>query len=115
MKGLSVAVYREPAGSGMFDNIDCTNGGISGKFRNLTLVGPGIPGISEATENRPAVMIVERDLPSKRGGRRTYLHAIPVEGKDDTRIGWMFGGNFIYSSDSHFPADYPIPVHDRQE
>ena len=27
----------------------------------------------------------------------------------------MFGGNFIYTSDSRFPDDRPIPVHDRVE
>lgn len=27
----------------------------------------------------------------------------------------MFGGNFVYSSDSRFPNDYPLPVHDRVE
>jgi hypothetical protein len=27
----------------------------------------------------------------------------------------MFGGTFIYSSDSRFPSKYPIPLHDRVE
>ena len=27
----------------------------------------------------------------------------------------MFGGNFVYTSDSRFPSDYPIPIHDRFE
>ena len=27
----------------------------------------------------------------------------------------MMGGNFIYTSDSRFPGDAPIPVHDRVE
>jgi len=27
----------------------------------------------------------------------------------------MFGGNFIYTSDSRFPNKYPIAIHDRYE
>ena len=27
----------------------------------------------------------------------------------------MFGGNFVYSSDSRFPSDAPIKIHDRIE
>jgi hypothetical protein len=27
----------------------------------------------------------------------------------------MFGGAFIWDSDSRFPAKYPIPLHDRIE
>ena len=30
-------------------------------------------------------------------------------------VGYMFGGNFIHTSDSRIPNDYPIPIHDRQE
>ena len=43
-----------------------------------------------------------------------YVHAEPVD-KPEGKVGPMFGGNFIYTSDSRFPNDYPIPVHDRFE
>lgn len=30
-------------------------------------------------------------------------------------VGPMFSGNFAYTSDSRFPANYPLPIHDRYE
>jgi hypothetical protein len=59
---------------------------------------------------------VTRDL----AGIGEYLHAEPVDGERDARregktVGPMFGGNFVYTSDSRFPNKYPIPVHDRWE
>jgi hypothetical protein len=44
---------------------------------------------------------------------REHLHAEPID--PPTGVGWMAGGNFIWTSDSRFPSDYPIAVHDRQE
>lgn len=44
------------------------------------------------------------------------LRAVPCFDDGTKRPGWfMFSGNFVYTSDSRFPNDYPIPVHDRQE
>jgi len=45
------------------------------------------------------------------------VHAEPLEAPPLGGVGWMFGGNFIYSCDSRFQAlcGYPIPVHDRCE
>lgn len=104
MKGLSVYVYRENALG------DSTNGGISSKHDRLILVGSGIPEIFEADEDTPAVKLVKRFI-----GGREYIHAEPVEWKGEGEIKGIFGGNFIYTSDSRFPSDYPIPLHDRQE
>ena len=38
-----------------------------------------------------------------------------IEVKVEGELGPMFGGNFIYSSDSRFPSDSPIKVFDRFE
>lgn len=43
-----------------------------------------------------------------------YLRAIP-KSILDSGVRSMFGGNFIYTSDSRFPSDHPIKVHDRVE
>jgi hypothetical protein len=98
MKGLIVHVYRP--------NFDCTNGGVTSHNTEVLLVGEGIPEIFEA-HGFPVLKLVKRQL---FGDEPPYLHAQPVEGN-----GYMFGGNFIYSSDGRFPGRYPIPVHDRQE
>jgi len=39
----------------------------------------------------------------------------PLDEDGKPRRGGMFGGNFIESSDSRFPVQAPIPVHDRFE
>lgn len=43
------------------------------------------------------------------------VKAYPVQDPPAGCTPWMFGGNFIYTSDSRFPAEYPIPLHDRTE
>jgi hypothetical protein len=103
MKGLHVSIYKDSMG-------DSSNNGISSRHEDVILVGEGIPEIFEASEDCPAVKLVKRYI-----GGREYVHAEPVEwGREDVIKG-IFGGTFIYSSDSRFPSDYPIPLHDRQE
>lgn len=87
---------------------DCTNGGISSTHDQFILIGEEVPGVFEPHEKTPALKLVKRIIFGKE-----YIHAEPLN--EPEGIGWMFGGNFIYSSDSRFPNKYPIPVHDRQE
>jgi hypothetical protein len=104
MKGMIVSVFRDAVG------IDCSNRGISSNHENLLLVGDGLPEIFDSAEHTDCPMVV---LEGIRLGKKTYIHAIPAENPNNDWF--MFGGNFIYSSDSRFPSDYPIPVHDRVE
>ena len=99
MKGLPVWVYRDSFG-------DSTNGGVSSTHNQLVLVGEGIAQVTESSEEHPAVRLLRRTIMGKE-----YLCAVPVESKGGT----MFGGSFIHTSDSRFPNQYPIPVHDRVE
>lgn len=107
LKGMFVQIIR--SGS------DSTNKGVTSPdhgFQSAILVNepgksnrlPFVSPIFEVSERHPTLVLREK------GGR---LCAEPIE--RPTGVGWMFGGNFIYSSDSRFPNDYPIPVHDRQE
>lgn len=123
-KGLGVYVYRSaPFMLGRRPN-DATNGGVSGKYDRLTLVGEipegtmkyGRPfpdkvvnGPFEPDEDSPAVRLAKTPL--------GCLKAVPVVDPETVKglIGPMFGGNYISTSDSRFPCDYPIPVHDRWE
>lgn len=43
--------------------------------------------------------------------------AVPVDqnGQEILLGHRMFGGTFVYSSDSRFPEKYPVPLHDRFE
>jgi len=107
MKGLRVNIYKPHYG-------DRSNGGISSKAGKATLVPsadfPGVPEIFEAGEDAPAIALVKRNI----GGE--YLTAYPI-GEDGTvdNAGRMFGGCYVSTSDSRFPAKYPVPLHDRKE
>jgi len=107
MKGLTAWIYKS-------DGKDCSNGGLSSKAEKVTLIPshdfPCIPELFEASEEAPAVAIVERNC----GG--PYLTAYPVNADGDIdSAGRMAGGCFISACDSRFPANYPVPLHDRKE
>lgn len=102
-KGILVFVLRS--------DVDCTNGGLTTKHDKFVLIGDGLPEIFEPSEDSPPLYLIRRKFPAKDGsGMRDYLHASTTPSQSG-----MFGGNFVYSSDSRFPNDYPISVHDRFE
>lgn len=108
MKTLPVCVYRSSWIG------DCTNEGISASQDRLYLVCD--QGFHDVPDGDPRLIrLVQRTLPWR---NYPYLHVEPVNDPrcgDGKHVGPMFGGNFVYSSDSRFPADYPIPIHDRFE
>lgn len=143
MKGLHCSIYRAAGYP------DTTAGGATSTPENITLIGDGIEGPFEPTEDAPALWL-EYDLDPKgaragqltvasvdwirklrgEGGCSTFecmgedwsskhqivrvvARPIGVDGKP--RLGGMFGGNYIKTSDSRFPVQAPIPVHDRFE
>lgn len=100
--GLLVSVYRTPSLG------DCTNGGVSGKHDEFLLVDEDIDGPIRNDGRYPVLRLRKREI----AGRET-LHVIP---DGETRY-VMFGGNFVYTSDSRFRqvCNYPLPIHDRVE
>lgn len=108
MKALPVSVYRDATPG------DCTNGGVSSRFRDLLVICPD--GFIDVDENNPPenlCKVVHRFL----FGRDVY-HIEPVARPKGA--GWMMGGNYAATSDSRFSelcGDLyaAIPVHDRQE
>ena len=110
MKGLSVSVYRNASNNGY----DCTNDGISSKHDQFVLIGDGVPEIFTPTEEHPAIRLILRDV----GRFGKFYIAAPLDAKFEGTNGgfpYMFGGNFLYSSDSRFPSDAPIKIFDRLE
>jgi len=85
--GLIVNVYRLASGS------DCTNGGVSSKCDELTVVN--IDGPFEPTETRPAVKLVK--------GPMNTVRIVPVN-LLESGVWVMFGGNIASTSDSRFNA-----------
>ena len=102
MKGLLCSVYRDAHLTG-----DCTNNGETARFGQIILVGEGVAEIFEPDDRIPAL-----ELFTRHGGS---LGARPLDWKERDGAGPMFGGNFIYTSDSRLPGNAPIPVHDRFE
>ena len=102
-KGLPVNVFRT--------NYDCTANGISSNQNRLILIGENIVELFEANkDNSNVVKLIKRKI-----GEKEYLHCEPISKRPESCNGPMFGGNFIYTSDSRFPNDYPIAIHDRYE
>lgn len=100
-KGMMVEVYRHGVR-------DCTANGISKHHSRLLLVGTGVAEIFEESEDMPTVELI----PAVKRGKT--IHVKPLEEKR-----WcMFGGNFVYSSDSRFSElnnGNPIKIFDRIE
>jgi hypothetical protein len=91
---------------------DSTMGGVtSHRFHRTTAILIGMEG--SVPDGEVGCEDVVLTLVTRKIGGETYFHAEPVERNGRP----MFGGNFVYSSDSRFRAvcAYPIPVHDRFE
>lgn len=108
MKALHVSVYRDATPG------DCTNGGVSSRFRDLLILCPdGFIDVDEDNPPENLCKVVHRFL----FGRDVY-HVEPVVRPKGA--GWMMGGNYAATSDSRFHAlcggfYVGIPIHDRQE
>lgn len=101
VRTLPVYVYRSGALG------DCTNGGISSYVAKLYLIVPN--GLCDKTKDDPRVVEV------KHIGDHAYVTPVHPSHAPNAVIGPMAGGNFVYSSDSRFPSEYPLPIHDRWE
>lgn len=104
MKALPIEVYRN-------NRTDSTNGGISSKYGTLLLICD--EGYVDIDENNPPENLVK--VSEHRCGFSTYKLLDPVARPQ--HLGWMFGGNLAYSSDSRYSrlAGQPLPIRDRQE
>ncbi len=97
-KGLLVSIYSGES--------NCSNDGISSQTKRAVLTGPNVPEIFEPNNDAPEIEL----LPANLG---PGFKAVP---KDHGQgCGPMFGGCFIWTSDSRFPSNAPIALHDRWE
>jgi hypothetical protein len=108
VRGVTALIYRDQLG------LDYSNRGISATATEVVVVGPGIDPIFAASVERPAVRIIRREHASG-----TIYHAEPVPTEDEPGPWYMFGGAFIFSTDSRFRASIDfygaLPLHDRRE
>lgn len=97
---LSVYVYRTP------EFPDCSNKGISSVATKLYVPCPHGPDSDPPPDLRL--------IPRERGGLE---HFVPQALSDSRRM-TMFGGNFVWCTDSRFRqqyGDHPVAIHDRTE
>ncbi len=116
-KGMVVDVIKSSYNS--------TNGGITSQKDRLLLIGDNVPELDDIRDFKDSE-ILYLDTMYLGSEKTIYKRVFPIEyashfiNNDETRIWFksMFGGNFIYSSDSRFNekvCQYPLKVLDRIE
>jgi hypothetical protein len=106
MTGVRARIYRN-ARLG-----DCSNGGISGRVDEVTVIDPRVRGPYEPTEDAPAVRVVEKTYASG-----VYVYLTPIEEPEDM-LGPMMGGTYVGMTDSRLRVigdGVALPLHDRWE
>tara|TARA_B100001248_G_scaffold259024_1_gene244324 strand:+ start:295 stop:609 length:315 start_codon:yes stop_codon:yes gene_type:complete len=104
MNKISTFPFRHPLG-------DCTNNGLTSVGDSFDLYFIDENSTDNTVDNIPddSLILIKRNLFGK-----PAWYAKPASlFKSGTHS--MMGGNFVYTSDSRFPGDAPIPVHDRVE
>jgi len=105
LSGLIVEVYR-------CSGKDCSLNGVTANNDTVLLILPqgGPFKAKDFVGEMPLVEIDKRaDMSRRHGEDCSCARPYGVDGND-----YSFGGNFIYTSDSRFPSNRPIPVHDRK-
>lgn len=106
--GLRADIYRNSA----YPDGDTSNGGISSRVNQVTIIDGRINGPSEPSDEAPAVRIVERML-----GGEPYYHLEPYD-RPEGKLGPMMGGTYVATPDSRLRRIAPsgvLPLHDRFE
>lgn len=118
--GMIAYVYRQvqkQLADGTAVMEDCTNGGWSGRFNSVCVVN--VEGPFEPSASEPAVRLIQ-------GPGQSANPIIVLDDHYQNGRWTMFGGNFLYTSDSRFSravrdligidlAGVGIRIHDRIE
>lgn len=111
-KGLMCSIFRW--------SHDCTNNGVTGNangYQDAILIDDKRIASDDFAIFEPSARSPALYLRAWKGRMIAVPEPIPatMDGEALGLKGWMMGGNFIYTSDSRFPADAPIRVYDRRE
>lgn len=100
-KGLLVHTYCSKG--------DSTTDGPTNFYNAFVLIDEAIDGPFSPIERIPELQLRRMNF-----GDNQYIYAVPTALADKSP---MFGGNFVWTSDSRLSkiTKYPIPVHDRVE
>lgn len=97
-KFLTAQIYRSDYNS------------VLNKFNGLkSVVYPTNEGLTylQPNDETPAIIFITRNI-----NGRLYTHAEPANKAQGEHF--AMGGSFLYDSDSRFPYDYPVALHDRR-
>jgi hypothetical protein len=106
MKGIRADIYRART------NNDGSNGGLSSRVDQVTIIDGRIDGPFEPSDDAPAVRLVERML-----NGAPYYHLEPFD-RPEGKLGPMMGGTYVATPDSRLRRIAPsgvLPLHDRFE
>ena len=106
---LTTYVLRDALG-------DCTNDGVSSRSDTLELFAPHLSFAQVADYCLENGINMNKAVKLVYQANFDYIHAEPIV---DRGKWYMFGGNYLKTSDSRFKdltgIRYPVPVHDRTE
>ena len=119
MKKISVDVYYDKNRFGY----DCTNGGVTSRNTSMTLFWDCSKETAKSYCEENGISLDSALWLNQRILWDEYHPCAEPLVFPKGKVGPMFGGNFVYTSDSRFPslygkmncAHFPIPVHDRFE
>ena len=103
---ISVNVYAA------VDRVDCSNNGITRTHSDRLVVEHPRGNITEEDVAERGYIVLVPEMVGVRGGSLCFC---PPNAPSDAIV--MFGGNFVWSSDSRFTeiSSTPVRVHDRFE
>lgn len=101
IRALTADIYKPIYG-------DCSNGGISSRFDEVFVECQNGPHVLDRNDLPDNFVVAEKN-------RFGHVSFRPWAKKEPGNVGWFAGGCFVYASDSRFPFDYPVALHDRQE
>lgn len=106
---LTTYVLRDALG-------DCTNEGVSSRSETLELFAPHLSFAQVANHCLENGIDVNKAVKLVYRANLDYVHAEPIVNRGKC---YMFGGNYLKTSDSRFKdltgISYPVPIHDRTE
>jgi hypothetical protein len=111
MKGLTVSIYKDNGKS--YDG----KGNFSSRLDRVVVLPsedfPNIPEIFEGDADGTNYVKIIKRAPT---GKEIFTaYPCDAEGNIDKKTWYMFGGCYLMTSDSRFPFQYPVPLHDRTE
>jgi hypothetical protein len=113
MKALSVDIYRSnynPSRINPFNKFDGLNELMLISTKDVII--RGLEYTEAELKYKPTLIGIFRDVLC---GKETF-RAFPVDVHGEKLEGWwMFGGNYVTTSDSRFPIDYPVKLMERKE